>query len=77
MITAMEVNVIFECESHEKSEARLPAIPDEDGQTRQIGVRWVSLEELPHVPLIPRIAIRIIEALSTPAHVPYILNKDL
>jgi 8-oxo-dGTP diphosphatase len=56
-----EVALVFLCEAHEGSEPRLPEVPDEN----QIDARWVSLEDLPHVPLLPQVGERLLAILHT------------
>lgn len=65
------LRLVFECHLREGSEPRLPETPD----TFQIGLRWTPLAELPNVPLLPRIADRLLVALNTsPAQNDYVLS---
>lgn len=56
------VDLVFRCALAEGSEPRFPPTPD----LWQTGVRWVPLGELLRVPLLPRIAGRLIAALEEP-----------
>jgi ADP-ribose pyrophosphatase YjhB (NUDIX family) len=51
-----EIAFVFHCKPHEGSEPRLPEVPDEN----QIATRWVPLEDLPHVPLLPQVGERLL-----------------
>jgi len=44
-----KLGFVFECHLLPGSEPRLPDVPD----PKQTGIRWVSLEDLAHVPLLP------------------------
>jgi ADP-ribose pyrophosphatase YjhB (NUDIX family) len=65
------VNVIFECNSQQGSEARMPDVPD----LLQIGVRWVPLAELTRLPLLPKIGESLIEAIQSKNSYPTILRE--
>ena len=67
------VNVIFECEPQEHSEARMPDVPDKD----QIDVCWIPLSELASVPLLPLVAEQYIRALQNNNHYPIVLRESL
>jgi len=54
-----EIGLVFLCQPHAGSEPRLPEVPDEN----QIDARWVSLEDLPHVPLLPQVGERLLTTL--------------
>jgi ADP-ribose pyrophosphatase YjhB (NUDIX family) len=53
------IGLIFRAELRPGSEPRLPDAPD----PWQIGVEWAPLDELPNLPLLPRMAGRLVEAL--------------
>jgi 8-oxo-dGTP diphosphatase len=53
------IALLFHCEPHAGSEPRLPEVPDEN----QIDARWVRLEDLPYVPLLPQIGERLLTTL--------------
>ncbi len=67
------VNVIFECIVQDDSEARLPDVPDKD----QIGVRWVPLNDLERIPLLPHVGGQLIAALQNKEHYPTILRESV
>jgi ADP-ribose pyrophosphatase YjhB (NUDIX family) len=52
---------VFACALESDCEPRLPDSPD----AHQIGIRWVPLDSLPHMPLVPHIGQRIVETLAT------------
>jgi 8-oxo-dGTP diphosphatase len=55
-----KLGLIFACTLREGSGPRLPEQPD----PHQTGVRWVALDDLPHIPLLPHISERLISALQ-------------
>lgn len=46
-----EIGLVFLCKPHSGSEPRLPEVPDEN----QVDARWVLIEDLPHLPLLPEV----------------------
>ena len=67
------VNVIFECKPQGYSETRMPDVPDKD----QIGVCWVPLSEVAHIPLLPKIGEQCIHALQNNNHYPIVLRESI
>ena len=65
------VNVIFECNPRQNSEARTPDVPDK----LQIGVRWVPLAELTQIPLLPKIGESLISAIHNKSSYPTVLRE--
>jgi 8-oxo-dGTP diphosphatase len=56
------IEFVFEGTLTEGSEARLPEQPD----PHQVAVRWVPIDELPHIPLRPKISKELLAVLRAP-----------
>ena len=67
------LNFIFRCELCEGSEPRLPDKPDGN----EVAVHWISLDEFPDAPLVPRIQHRVIAALQGYSDDPFCKNPDI
>lgn len=67
------VDFVFRCALCEGSEPRLPDNPDRN----EVAVHWISLDEFPNVPLVPRIQHRVIAALQGDSDDPFLLNPDM
>ena len=67
------VDFLFRCDLCEGSKPRLPDNPDEN----EVAVHWVPLDELPSVPLIPRIQGRVIATLQGKSDDPFCLSPDM
>lgn len=55
-----ELRLVFHCRLREGHNPQVPSKPDED----QIGVRWQPIEQLPILPLYPRIGKRLFSRLT-------------
>ncbi|MHB8625469.1 MAG: NUDIX domain-containing protein [Aggregatilineales bacterium] len=70
--TRPKIAFCFRATLKPRSEPHFPDTPDAD----QVGIRWIPLADLASAPLIPKIADRLIKALSAPeTDIPDVLYK--
>jgi 8-oxo-dGTP diphosphatase len=65
-----EVRFYFACTPIEASHARQPDVLDNDHQTN---VRWVDLDALPELPLLPQVGQSVIAAIALPDAPPFVV----
>ena len=67
------VDFLFRCALCKGSEPRLPENPD----ANEVAVHWISLDEFPNVPLVPRLQDRVVAALQGNSDDPFWQSPDM